>query len=237
VRRGAQKGFTLLELVAVIGIVAVLAAITIPAAQKVREGNRMVTCQGHMRTMYQALVMYRLDEQAFPFFDPDDAFGTGAGGPPPAYDPATDGQHRHYGLMSLLDGGYVQSPETMRCPDDVRNNVDGQPYTDATRYLRYEVYPRQDLHLTGEPWKYQPYRGESNGSDPDYYRQLVGPTGFLDRNWIPAETTLVFWCDQHVDTLSQGGKPQYLALFWDGSVRTKDASEFESASEAWRVGP
>lgn len=233
--RGSKEGFTLLELLVVIGIITLLAAITVPVARKLKEGNRMVTCQGHMRTIYQALKIYRLDEQALPFFDPADAFATGAGGPPAAYDPATDGQWRHYGLMKLLDAGYVQSPATLTCPDDVRRDVDGQPYDDATRHERYEVYTREDLDL-GE-WKYQPYRGESDGSNPDYYRQLVGPTGFLDRNWIPAETTLVLWCDQHTDILSRGGEPQYIALFWDGAVKTKDEVAFTGAPEAWRVAP
>lgn len=241
-RRRSKKGFTLLELVVVVAIITVLAAITIPTSRKVKEGNRMVTCQGHMRNIYQALKMYRLDEQAFPFFDPNDAFATGAGGPPAPYNPATDGLHRHYGLLQLVDAGYVSSLETMLCPDDVRRDQTGQSYNDATRYETYEVYTRQDIFrhassaMTAE-WKYQPFRGETDGSNPDYYRQLVGPSGFRDRNWIPAETTVVLWCDQHADILTRGGEPQYILLLWDGRVMNKDWVDLEAAGEAWRVVP
>jgi prepilin-type N-terminal cleavage/methylation domain-containing protein/prepilin-type processing-associated H-X9-DG protein len=60
-RTSRGSGFTLVELLVVMGIIAVLLAILIPAVRKARESARLVTCSSNMRQIGQALIMYTAD--------------------------------------------------------------------------------------------------------------------------------------------------------------------------------
>ncbi|HEY9248174.1 MAG TPA: prepilin-type N-terminal cleavage/methylation domain-containing protein [Rariglobus sp.] len=59
----ARSGFTLVELLAVVAIIGVLAGILIPVVGKVRGASRMVVCTSNLRSVYSGLMMYANDRK------------------------------------------------------------------------------------------------------------------------------------------------------------------------------
>lgn len=62
----SRRGFTLPELLVVIGIIGVLLALTVPAVQRVRGAADRLACAGNLRALGQALKMYHNDKQRLP---------------------------------------------------------------------------------------------------------------------------------------------------------------------------
>ncbi len=91
-----RRGFTLLEMVVVIGVIAVLAALALGWFGQSREGARRVQCDVRLKAIALGLDAFRQEHGRFPTQ-----------------------------LAKLRDDGYLTEPDALRCPSDALESSTG----------------------------------------------------------------------------------------------------------------
>ena len=118
-------GFTLVELLVVIGIIALLISILMPALSKAREQANAVKCMSNQRNLGNALVMFTQDHQGYlpkAWFN-DGPIGSALNGGRMAW----EYRFPKYGWDYLLLGYVGKNRELFRCPSDEPGRFRGDP--------------------------------------------------------------------------------------------------------------
>ena len=223
--RGRCSAFTLIELLTVIAIIAVLAAILLPVFARVRENARQTTCISNLHQIGVALSLYRDDNGEYPALllgYAENANGLPwAPGDSPAPVPANRIQH------GFLLGKYLRNDiNVFHCPDNTHNDMSqaavaayapGSVLSGAVPNVGDlgidvpDAYKNRPLYL----YTFDSYdltalidaNGNTNGSFALVYsRNWTGGSGTADapnqlkyRN-APPDKTVVTWCNYHVAT-------------------------------------
>jgi prepilin-type processing-associated H-X9-DG protein/prepilin-type N-terminal cleavage/methylation domain-containing protein len=112
-RRGA--GFTLVELLVVIGIIALLISVLLPAMTKARESAKATKCMSNQKQAFVAIQMY-CNEWLKPgrFISSDTYHGANPSATPPVT--AASDASSEWGRRLTYNGRYLKSPAALRCP-------------------------------------------------------------------------------------------------------------------------
>jgi prepilin-type N-terminal cleavage/methylation domain-containing protein len=126
-----RKAFTLVELLVVIGIIALLISILLPALNRARENAKQVTCLSNMRQVGYAFQMY-LGANRYNFPRPA-VYGTGPKGQGDDEDWVYLYKQRNPVFNDYADGSVMRmlgqrvTAAVLRCPSDVIQNHRGNP--------------------------------------------------------------------------------------------------------------
>jgi len=185
VRRRRRGGFTLLEVLIVVGIIALLAAIIFGVLAKARESGRRVQCLSNLKTIVQAVLMYAQSN--------DNSLPGNAGAKAPYQDqdwvwwqsvPMASGgglrisQIDQHGIGKYIGGLSDMTPSgltSLRCPSDSRLLNTG--FLDTTPDQSRTPYP------PGYPFSYVMNGLMCSGNQPDL-------TGYGNVPAAPAVRTL-----------------------------------------------
>ena len=140
-----RRAFTLVELLVVIGIVAVLLAILLPAFAQARGKARESVCTANLHQLGQAILMYASDyDDRFPYGgDPADIDGGDLG-----YTPGDDTITNFPRLRTVM-APYVGDGRVWSCPSDIGFTKSGfNDYVFDTRPSSYNRFGASYYYLT-----------------------------------------------------------------------------------------
>lgn len=207
-----KRGFTLIEILVVVAIIALLAAILFPAFATARGKARSASCQSNLKQLGAAMAMYIQDYERYPHaVDPADKFA------PQIWQSQAVAAGSDPADMSLLPDvmqPYVQNADVWKCPSDYGfDQPDSIPW-----------------QLEGEPTRpscFEKYRMSYFYRTELMFRKLMEEQ--LPR---PSETNVLedahgAWHGASITNLYNGRR--YNILFADGHVKNVDRNGHDAA--------
>jgi general secretion pathway protein G len=204
-----RRGFTLVEMLVVIGILAVLAGMLFPVMSRVREKGRSTACQSNLKQLGLALAMYCDDyDGIYPWgVDPADWYCVEIWAGEPQWQQWIPSM---WYLHDVVDP-YVKSEPMWQCASDTG----------------YDMLEDTQLPLNGQPSSYEAF-----GTSYMWRTELAFSQSGPERLPDPAGTNMLF--DGHGKF--HGGdadrQRRWNMLYGDGHVKSVNRRQFDKAWSA-----
>jgi prepilin-type N-terminal cleavage/methylation domain-containing protein len=243
--RACRRGFTLTEMLVVIAVIALLAAMLFPVLKGARDNARKGNCSTNLHQMLQGVNMYKDDWRVYP----DALFG---------FEPAVPGGNCAAGnperpSQPRLWPEYVKDRKAFNCPNapidrilktdsgatyDAMNEMTGVQHVDNTAnpsfmycYYGFSSYDFQ-FKSNGQQWansRRQTHYALKWTPSPQFQGLQDERRQLVYRN--PPDSTVVTWCMYHSNLDSSGNPKQdglALVAYLSGRVQEQPATRMAS---------
>jgi prepilin-type N-terminal cleavage/methylation domain-containing protein len=239
--RAARRGFTMIEMLVVIAIIAILAALLFPTIAAVRNNAQKTSCMSNLHAIVQGMEMYKDDWRVYP----EVLYG---------YNPASSGNCSGPGTSSdlltemRLYPNYVKDIKVFTCPS--------APYKTTDRTVRTATNmvtgaPQGPTTANAQPfcmWQWDSYDYQFRPANPNLPSASAQTEEHYSRQWLipgnppnplaadrrqlifrePPDSTIVTWCIYHAER-DQAGNPvkgNAMVAFKDGRVQAIPVQNF-----------
>ncbi|MGF1635135.1 MAG: type II secretion system protein [Phycisphaerae bacterium] len=191
-RPARAHGFTLVELLVVIGIIALLISILLPSLSKAREAANTVACLSNQRQIGQATIIFA-DEHGQWLPTHYDNSGPTSSGSPPVRNTSWGYTYPLYSWSYVLSQAINGGKEAFRCPSDGADNAWGA-WTDASWVTPPEAAEDDDIPASYR-WNMSHFPDGGNGVKLTQFKnasQSMILTGGFSQSEYP-ESFLATW--------------------------------------------